>query len=135
MIFGTRKKTVAVTVVLVFVALVVGFFVGTWVGISIQKRAMWGSAAAIWMTGVECKKKGAYDYALYNFAQAVALKNDDPLFLHSLAETYELTNNLPMALEFYKDALEQSKKQNTGPKKLLESKVELLEAQLKQERK
>jgi tetratricopeptide (TPR) repeat protein len=103
--------------------------IGVFGGIEYYKRDLAGSAIVLWMTGVDSLKKGEHDDALFYFSQSIALKNDDPMFFHSVDEAYEAKNNTEMALKFYSIALEKYRKEKTGPRQKLEEKIRTLKSQ------
>lgn len=117
------KKRIILLAIVIFI---IGCGLGLFAGVYIQKGLMDASAAGFWMRGVTALEKDAYDHALVNFIQAVALKNDEPVFLRSVAEVYEKKNNKELAIEFYKLALEIYKKEKYGPIKQLEQKINQL---------
>ncbi len=106
--------------------------IGAFSGVHFYKKLLTANAAGYWMKGVESLNAKEYDYALLYFTQAIALKNDEPFFLHSMAEVYEVQQNLPLALEFYKLALSEYAKGKTGPIKFIEHKIKLLEVRIKE---
>lgn len=91
---------------------------------------MQGSAIPLWMMGAESLDKNNYDYALLYFSQAIGLDNDEPMFMHSMAEAYEAIGNINMALEFYKITLERYKQENSGPIKRIEGTIRNIASQL-----
>ncbi len=99
---------------------------GAVIGFKYCERLKRGSALSAWVLGVEAKKAGELDEALLYFGQAIALKRDEPLFLHSIGETFELKQNIPMALEFYGLALSKFKEEKLGGIKMLEEKIKIL---------
>lgn len=120
--YWSKKRIILLTIVI----FIIGCGLGLFAGVYIQKGLMGASAAGFWMRGVTALEIGAYDHAHINFIQAVALKNDEPIFLESVAEVYEKKNNKELAIEFYKCALEIYKKEKYGPIKQLEQKINQL---------
>ncbi|MBI5641617.1 MAG: hypothetical protein HZA17_14450 [Nitrospirae bacterium] len=125
-IFDTIRKNMRL-IILMIVLVVVSFSLGTYAGIALYKDRLSVVSAGLWGKGVNIAKKSDYDFALYYFSQAIALNKEEPLFYHSMAETYEAKQNVAMALKFYNLALEQYKRTKTGPINLVESKIKLLQ--------
>lgn len=117
------KKRIAFVTLLIFASLAVGALLGS----SFHKQIIRANAAGFWLKGAEALKNGNNDYALLYFVQAIALKNDEPLFFYSTAEVYEKQKKSGMAVEFYKLALKLYKKEKVGPIKAITEKIELLE--------
>jgi len=109
----------------------ISILIGIFIGVTIHKRQMQASAIGNWMMGVDSLKKQEYDYALFYLSQAIGQMNDDPLFYESMGDAYGAKQNITMAIYFYKIALERYEKEQTGPRKTLAHKIELLQAQLK----
>jgi len=120
-------------IVFTILGVIFGIAIGILIGIKYEHTQMQGRAIAYWMMGVDSLEKKQYDYALLYLSQATALRND-AVFYQSMAETYELKQNLAMALEFYKLALRGYKEEKAGPIKKMEQKVELLNAQVKEQK-
>lgn len=120
---GLWKKNI----LFVNIMFIIGCAIGVYLGVILQKKVTSASAAGLWMVGVEALKAEAYDYALINFIHPVALKNDEPMFLRSVAEVYEKKKNSMIAIEFYKRSLELYKKKNYGPINQVEQKISQLE--------
>jgi len=116
----------ALIAVLVSISIVIGIFIGK----TIYKRQMQASAVGLWMMGVDSLKKQEYDYALFYLSQAIGQMNDDPFFYESMGDAYTAKKNVNMALVFYKLALERYEREQTGPRKKLRHKIELLQPQL-----
>jgi tetratricopeptide (TPR) repeat protein len=117
----------------ILIVVVLSISIGVYGGIFYHKRQLQASAIGYWMTGVNYQKQREYDYALLYLSEAIALKNDDPLFYGSIAEVYEAKQNRVMALEFYKIALKLFKEEKAGPIKYIEKKIILLQSQIKED--
>jgi tetratricopeptide (TPR) repeat protein len=122
-------KKLALPIVVALISITIGISLG----ITIHKRQMQASAIGNWMMGVDSLKKKEYDYALFYLSQAIGQMNDDPLFYESMGDAYSAKQNSTMALDFYRLALERYEKEQTGPRKTLAHKIELLQAQLKEQ--
>jgi tetratricopeptide (TPR) repeat protein len=106
---------------------IVALIIGTLTGIYIQKRLSYSNAFAFWVLGGQSLKKGEYDQALIYAIQAIALKDDEPLFYLSAGEIYEIKGNLTMAKIFYEAALEKYKENMNNSKiKFVEEKINSL---------
>jgi len=121
-----RKNVGMLAVVSVLVIISGG--IGAYTGVALYKDRLVVVSAGLWGKGVSSTNKGDYDHALFYFSQAIALNKAEPLFYHSMAETYEAKQNNVMALEFYKLALEQYKSKKTGPIESIEYKVNSLQS-------
>lgn len=123
--FNKKFRALAIN----FVVALAIFLAGGFIGVLIHKKQMQSNAFAYWMTGLDYLEKGERDYALLYISGAVALRSD-PMFYESLGDVYMTQNNAVMALQAYKLAIDGYKKEQAGPFKSIEKKIEQLQGQL-----
>lgn len=125
-------KKYAKKTLLIILIISVSFSIGAYSGVTFYKNIIKGKAVGSWVKGAESLKNGQKDLALSYFTQAVALKDDEPMFFCSVAEVYELERNTVMAIAFYKMALDLYEKEKKGPAERIKRKIERLEQYLKE---
>ena len=120
-----RRRDLTFVVMAILVSVLIGAVGGFLTGVRYQKRVMETNAIGFWTLGATCFSNGDVDCALANSLQAVALKNDEGVFLLSVAEAYHAQMKFAMAERFYGLALSQFKKEGSNQTKAVEHRIEL----------
>jgi hypothetical protein len=121
-----HKRIIAYTCVVILISISIGAFGA----IHFQKQLIRASAYAFWLKGAECFERKDYGYAIFYVTQAVTLKDNEPVFVSSLAEAFENKGDIAMSLDFYKMAFDmyKEKKDGGGMSRLMERKIQLLQS-------
>ena len=121
--FRQHKRTVVYAIAIISLSLLAGAYVG----VTYCKKMIHANAFALWARGMESFHDGQYDQAMFYYTQAVALKNDEPVFVLSVAETYEAKKDVATAIVFYEAAVEKYKElKMEGKIKSIEKRIEKL---------